>query len=432
MRSSHAGVIVWVVGFAAAGQTSSPNLPAVLSAIDRDTPAAEQFLEKIININSGTFNPAGVKALAAVMDAEFRSLGFETKLISNDTRQRGPHLLAEHKGSHPGKPLLLIGHMDTVFEPASPFQRFERISPALARGPGVSDMKGGLTIMLFALKALQSAGLLANANIRVFLTGDEEAPGKPVADARRDLIEAARGTTAAFCFEGGNHADGHDYISTARRGAVIWELRVKGTPGHSGGVFSTASGYGAIYEISRILDQFDQQLREPNLTYSVGLLLGGANVHVTPDGAGTVEGKPNIIPGEALARGDLRALTPEQVNRVKDKMYGIVSKSLPGTSSELKFSEDEAYPPMAPTAGNRQLLATVNAACTRAGIPEALELDPMRRGAGDSSFIAPYTNCLTGFGAIGTGAHAPGESIDLSTLPRTIKRAAVAIHELTK
>src|SRR5205823_3615321 len=104
-------------GFAAAAQRSSPNLPAVLSGIDRDTPAAEQFLEKIININSGTFNPAGVQAVAAIMDAELRSLGFETKLISNVARQRGPHLLADHKGSRPAKPLLLIGHMDTVFEP---------------------------------------------------------------------------------------------------------------------------------------------------------------------------------------------------------------------------------------------------------------------------------------------------------------------------
>src|SRR3954464_15652795 len=176
---------------------------AMLKSVDAATPEAIQFLAKLVNINSGTFNPAGVQAVAAVVDAEFRSLGFETKLISNDARQRGPHLLADHKGSRPAKPILLIGHMDTVFEPASRFQRFERISPALAKGPGVSDMKGGLTIMLFALKALQSAGLLANANIRVFLTGDEEAPGKPVADARRDLIEAARGTTAAFCFEGG-------------------------------------------------------------------------------------------------------------------------------------------------------------------------------------------------------------------------------------
>ncbi len=318
-----------------------------------------------------------------------------------------------------------------MFEPASPFQRFERKSETTAYGPGVADMKGGLAIMLYALKALQKSGHLKDANIRVFLTGDEEAAGRPITESRRALIESAKGTSAALCFESGSRAGGSDYVSTARRGSLSWELRVKGNAGHSGQIFSERAGHGAIYEISRILDEFHAKLPEPNLTFSVGLLLGGANIQATADGAASVEGKPNIIPGEALARGDVRALTPEQVNRVKDKMFGIVAKSLPGTKSELTFAGED-YPPMAPTEGNKRLLAAVNVACRRAGVPEVKELDPMRRGAGDSAFISPYTDCLTGFGAIGTGSHAPGESIDLAALPRLIHRAAVVIHALTE
>lgn len=187
------------------------------------------------------------------------------------------------------------------------------------------------------------------------------------------------------------------------------------------------AGHGAIFEISRILDAFDTELRERNLNYSVGLILGGSNIEVTPEGKGSVEGKPNIIAGAAFARGDIRALTPDALSRAKDKMFGIVAKSLPGTSAQLQFSED-GYPPMAPTAGNKRLLSMVNTACKRAGIPEVAELDPMERAAGDSSFIAPYTDCLSGFGAVGEGSHAPGESIDLSSLSRTINRAAVAIN----
>ncbi|MBY0507531.1 MAG: M20/M25/M40 family metallo-hydrolase [Bryobacteraceae bacterium] len=413
--------------YAAAAQTPER---AMLAAIERDAPQAVALLEKLVNQNSGTFHRAGVAAVAAMMDAELRALGFETKLLPGDALGRGPHLSARRKNARLGKPLLLIGHMDTVFEPSSPFQRFERKGDQ-ATGPGVNDMKGGLVVMLSALKALQQASLLEGAPIEIFLTGDEEAPGNPVAAARRDLIAAGKNARAALCFESGRRIGESDYISTARRGFLGWELRSTGVAGHSGRIFTESLGHGAIYEVSRVLSQFHDQLREPNLTFSVGLVLGGSSVKADAEGAATAQGKPNIIPGEALARGDIRALTQEQVSRVKDKMYAIVAKSLPGTKSEIRFNED-GYPAMAPSPGNKRLLAAVNEASRRAGLPEAQELDPMERGAGDISFIAPYVDSLTGMGAIGGGAHAVGESVDLASLPRTIQRAAVAILSLSK
>lgn len=402
----------------------------MLKAIERDSEQAVSLLEKLVNQNSGTYHTAGVTAVAEMMQAELRALGFETQLLPGGALKRGPHLTASRKGARPGKPLLLIGHMDTVFEPASPFQQFVRTGKT-AMGPGVNDMKGGLVVMVSALKALKEAGLLEGAPIQIFLTGDEESPGSPVAAARSGLIAAGKGAKAALCFESGRRIGTSDYISTARRGFLGWELRAKGTAGHSGRIFSENLGHGAIYEISRVLSQFHDQLREPNLTFSVGLVLGGSSIEADSDGAAKAQGKPNIIPGEALARGDVRALTQEQASRIKDKMYAIVAKSLPGTKSEIVFSDD-GYPAMAPTPGNRRLLAAVNTASRRAGLPEALELDPMERGAGDISFIAPFVDSLTGMGAIGGGAHAVGESVDLESLPRVIQRAAVAILALTQ
>jgi glutamate carboxypeptidase len=164
------------------------------------------------------------------------------------------------------------------------------------------------------------------------------------------------------------------------------------------------------------------------MTFNVGLLLGGTNPQVAPGGAATVNGKDNIIPAEALAKGEIRALAPEQVARMKDRMYAIAAKNLPGTRAELTV--EEGYPPMAPTAGNKALLRLINEAAREAGLAEVGELDPMMRGAGDISFIAPFVDSLSGLGAIGTGAHAPGESVDVESLPRQAKRAALLIRKL--
>ena len=397
---------------------------AILQAVDAGAADSLALLERLVNINSGTFNPAGVKAVAGVMEAELRGLGFATRMIPMDALGRGGHLVAERKG--PGKPVLLIGHMDTVFEPSSLFQKWERRGRT-AVGPGTSDMKGGLVVMLSALRALQAAGELEGRAITVFLTGDEEAPGTLPA-ARADLVLAGKAAKAALCFETGIRNVSQDMVSTARRGFTGWQLKTFGKTGHSGGIFNETMGYGAVYEMSRILHEYQSTLREPNMTFNVGLLLGGTNPQVAPGGAATVNGKDNIIPAEALAKGEIRALAPEQVARMKDRMYAIAAKNLPGTRAELTF--EEGYPPMAPTAGNKGLLRLMNEAAREAGLAEVGELDPMMRGAGDISFIAPFVDSLSGLGAIGTGAHAPGESVDVESLPRQAKRAALLIRKL--
>ena len=302
-------LISWCASALLAAQGLSNEEAEAARLIDKDAPAAIELLEKIVDINSGTYNMPGVIAVDKVLEPEFQALGFTTHWVNMDSVQRAPSLVAERKGNR-GKRILLIGHTDTVFEPSSPFQRFERQGDR-ALAPGGSDMKGGVVILLSALKALHAVGALENSNVTVFLTGDEESAGEPTKISRKEFIEAGQNADAALCFEAGVRQGGKDYVSTARRGAASWELAVKARSGHSGGIFTESAGDGAIFELSRILAAFHDTLREPNMTYSVGLVLGGEGVKVDAGGNGSVSGKTNVIPDDALARGDIRALTFE-------------------------------------------------------------------------------------------------------------------------
>ncbi len=173
----------------------------IVQYVDAHNEDAIALLERIVNINSGTMNPEGVQAVGRVLRAEFDALGFATRWISLPETDRGGHLFAEIKGGQ-GKTILMIGHLDTVFEKDSPFQSWDRDGD-IARGPGVEDMKGGDVVMLYAMRALQAAGVLEDMNIIVAYTGDEEDPGDPVDISRRDMIEAAKRADLVLGFEGG-------------------------------------------------------------------------------------------------------------------------------------------------------------------------------------------------------------------------------------
>jgi glutamate carboxypeptidase len=386
------------------------------------------LLERLVNRNSGTLNLEGVRAVGDMVRAELEPLGFEVRWVDMGETGRAGHLVASHPG--PGRNVLLIGHLDTVFETDSPFQRFAREGDR-ATGPGIGDDKGGVVVIVAALRAMQAAGTLGDANVTVVLTGDEERPGSPLAIARRDLIEAGRAADFALEFENLAVEDGRDFGTVARRSSSSWTLTTSGRTGHSSGVFNDALGYGAIYEMARILDAFRRELPEPNLTYNVGVMAGGTPAAI--DGAGfrvTASGKTNIVAETAVARGDLRTLTPEQDARVRARMAAIVAEHLPRTDAELVFAED-GYPPMAPSEGSRALLARLNAVNRDLGLPEMAEYDPARRGAADSGFVAADVATLAGLGVAGGGAHAEGEWVDLDSLIRQSQRAAVLISRLS-
>jgi glutamate carboxypeptidase len=138
---------------------------------------------RAVDINSGTQNHAGVRAVGKLFASELEGLGFATRWVDGAPFGRAGHLVAER--ARPGKRFLLIGHLDTVFEADSPFQKFERVNERQARGPGIIDMKGGDVIIVQALKALHLAGALDRLHVTVVMTGDEESAGDPQAVARR-------------------------------------------------------------------------------------------------------------------------------------------------------------------------------------------------------------------------------------------------------
>jgi glutamate carboxypeptidase len=404
--------------------------PAGLNAIEQQLVAyvdshQEEFaadLAAAVQIDSATENLAGVRQLGESFARDLAAIGFDARFrpLPASTGRSG-HLVAEHRGTR-GKRVLLIGQLDTVF-PGANYHR----DGMIASGSGVADMKGGDIVLLHALRALQAAGALADTQIIVVLTGDEEAPGDPLEVTRRELLEAARRSDLALAFES---AIGHTG-TVARRGIVGWELEVQGATGHSSGIFSAAVGSGAVFEAARILSGFYEQLRRiDGVTCNPALVAGGTEADLTRTG-GTISGKSNIIAQRTLVRGDLRYLSAAQLAEAQKAMAAVVKDHLPRTSAELRFLGD-GYPAMSPTPENYALLAQLDQASRDLGFGEITAFDPRGRGAGDVSFVSPPLPALDGLGLGGKGEHTTHESTDLTTAPELVKRAAVLIYRLTR
>lgn len=418
------------VAFPAQAQLSAAE-KAMSRAVDAEHEAAISLLAKLVDQNSGSRNLAGVEAVGVMMRRELESLGLTVVWKPMRETGRAGHLIATHTGKPGTKRLLLIGHLDTVFEPDSPFQKFTR-KGQFGEGPGAGDDKGGMVVILSALRAMQAAGTLKTANLEIVLTGDEEDSGEPIEAARADLIAAGKRADAALDFEGLVVIDGTDMGSIARRSSNSWTLKTQGKTGHSSGIFSQGVGDGAIYELTRILSRFRTELPEPNLTFNTGLIAGGTQANLDADGIrATATGKTNIIPGVAIARGDFRTLSNAQTERVRAKMAAIVAAHAPETDAQIIF-EAGSYPAMAPTPGNRALLDTLNHVNRDLGLATMPPLDPLRRGAGDISFVADDVDGLAGLGPSSSGDHAPGETVDLDSLLRQSKRAAILISRLAR
>jgi glutamate carboxypeptidase len=410
-------------------QTSSSPERSISNYIDGHNANAVALLEKVVNINSGTQNLKGVRAVGDVFRSQLDALGFKTQWIDGAVFHRAGHLVADHPGHGPR--LLLIGHLDTVFEADSPFQKFERIDDKTARGPGIIDMKGGDVIIVQALKALDAAGALKTMNVIVVMTGDEEDTGDPQAAARSALVSAAKAADYALGFEDG--PGDPRYAVTARRGTSSWTLEVKGTPAHSSQIFRSDIGYGAIYETARILDGFRRRLAgEEHLTFNPGVMLGGTSVDFNAmQSRGTAFGKENVVAERAVVTGDLRTLSREQLRHVRQTMRSVVAESLAHTQATLTFTD--GYPSLAPTEGNARLLATYDRVSQDLGFGPVAAVSPDRAGAADVSFVAgEVRSIIDGIGLMGHDDHTPGETADLSTLPSQTKRAALTMYRLVQ
>jgi glutamate carboxypeptidase len=423
-------VLAGMIGPASA-QTSDSAESRLATSVDRSIPHALQLLERTVNVNSGTMNFAGVREVGEIFQDAFKPLGFSGRWIDGSSWGRSGHLFLERKGRSNALPVLCIGHLDTVFEKDSPFQAYQRLSETAARGPGVCDMKGGDVIMLLALEALRDAGALDDLHVIVALIGDEEQCGSPRELARRDLIEAAKKCRVVLAFENAN-GDPNSAV-VARRGSSSWKLRTSGRRFHSSQIFREDVGSGAIFEASRILTAFHDSLTgNPLLTFNPGLILGGSELTFDEEQSrGTAQGKSNVVADTASVAGDLRAVSPEDLEHAKSTMRRLTAAHYPHTGAEITF--EDGYPPYPATDGNRRLLEMLDRASRDLGFDPVQAVDPSRAGAADISFTSGIVPMgLDGLGLKGSEGHTLDETADLRSLPIQAKRVALLLYRLAK
>jgi glutamate carboxypeptidase len=414
-------IMLAAFSLAVSAQELSAEEMKISKYVDSNSEAVVSLLEKTVNIESPTENLVGVKETGLIFKKELEAIGFNARWIDMPAEmKRAGHLIAEKQGGK-GKRILLLGHLDTVLTG----EKFRR-EGNVAYGTGTSDMKAGNIILLYALKALHANNNLNDANITVILTGDEENSGEPLEISRGDMIAAAKKSDLVLSFENG----GSGIATVARRGIGGWTLEVTAKTGHSSAIFKESMGSGAIFEASRIINQFYETLRhEKYLTFNPALFVGGTEAE-TIEHNGKANGKTNVVAAKAVVRGDLRFISKEQEQMARNKMREIVSKSLPGTSAKITFTD--GIPAMTPTEANYELLKQLNKVSLDLNFGEIKPLDPGERGAGDISYVTHLIPGLDGLGATGGKAHAAGEFVNLDTLPRQTKRAAVLIYRLTR
>lgn len=404
-------------------QKLSPEEQRIVSYIDAHKDEAIALLERVVNIESATQNTAGVKQVGQVFKSEFEKIGLTARWIDMPPEMnRGGHLVAENENKNArGKRILLLGHIDTVLQ-----GEHWRRAGKIAFGAGTSDMKGGDVVLLYALKALADAGVLKDLHIIVMLTGDEEAAGRPVEISRGDMVAAAKRSDLALSFEG---ARGND-ATVGRRGSSSWTLEVTGKTGHSSQIFKQQMGAGAILEASRILDKFYEEFHaSKTVTFNPSLFVGGTEATVTGSG-GNATGKTNVVPAKVIVRGDLRFANEAEKEAARARMRAIVAANLPQTSAKITF--EDGIPAMAPTEANYAILKQLSQVSEDLGFGKVGTVDPADRGAGDIAYVSNLIPGLDGLGADGGGAHAPGESVNLESMPALTKRAAILIYRLAR
>lgn len=398
--------------------------------VDEHNDEALALLKEIININSGTMNFEGVKAVGEVLMPKFEALGMEVWWEDGTSFNRAGHLVAKIEGGK-GPNILMIGHLDTVFEPDSPNQEWRQVDENIVAGPGIADMKGGDVIILQALSALEARGFLKDMNVWVVMTGDEEKSGRPLSESKKALIEAAKWADISLGFENG---DGDPTtVNVARRSSSDWTLTVTGKAAHSSQIFKPEVGAGAIFEASRILNEFYKQLAaEEFLTFNPGAIVGGTDINYDPtSNNGSAFGKTNVVSKDVVVHGGIRALSPEQLKNAKATMQRIVSQNLPQTSAELSFNE--GYPPFAPKEGNYALMNMFSTVSQDLGFGKVGPVNPADAGAADISFTSSYIQMgIDGMGMSGKDDHTIDETGDLRALPKQAKRAAVLMYRLQK
>jgi len=363
-----------------------------------------ELLRDVVNIDSGSYDKAGVDAVGSRFEQFFAEQGLLTRREPMEQFGDAIHIRLDDRLSNE-KPILLMGHRDTVFSKGEAQRRPFRIENGRAYGPGVSDMKGGLVINAFVLAALRKFGG-APVPVVGLITSDEEI-GSP---ACRPVIEAAaRGARAVLNSEPGRP---NGNVVTARKGGVFMRMTIEGRPAHSGGNFE--KGISAIGELAhKIIAIHKLTDLAKGTTLNVGIVRGGEAV--------------NMVAPSAEAEIDLRYIDPPERTKAMAAIQEIVATSfVAGTNAKLQIKGE--FVPLNPTASSETLFAHYQAVARDAGLNVVGEFSG---GCADSGFTAAV-GCPTicAVGPVGGAAHTPEEYLEIDTLVPRAQAMALAIMRM--
>jgi glutamate carboxypeptidase len=370
-------------------QTSSQSAFAHLAYCQQHQPEMMTLLQRMVEIESPSDNKAAVDRMGTFLAHEFERLG--GKVTFYPQKEAGNHLKAEFAGGT-GKPALLLGHFDTVWSMGTLATMPFRVDGGRAFGPGVYDMKAGITMMIFALRALQAAGNQRRP-VTVLLDTDEEVgsvTGRPVVEA------TARQCEAVFVLEPSQGPKGH--LKTSRKGVGNITIRVRGRASHSGVDFE--KGRNAIVELARqLLEIVKFTDLSRGITVNPGVIHGGT--------------RSNVIAAEAWAEVDLRIDRAVDATALEQK-FSALKPFDPDCSIEITGGINR--PPMERTEATVRLFEMAREIAGGIGMP----LEESATGGGsDGNFTSALgVPTLDGLGALGEGAHASHESIVIADLPR--------------
>ena len=342
------------------------------------------FLSRLSSVESPTDQPHTQEGVHAILGPAFEELGFEVRVVPG--RVSGNHLLAVPKARRRREPTqLLVGHSDTVWPLATLEQMPVRVEEGRLHGPGTLDMKGGLTQIVFALRALRDLGQDPEVSPVVFVNSDEEV-GSP--DSKKHVRRLARQAARALVLEPSLEPGAR--IKTARKGLGQFRIIVKGRAAHAG--LQPEAGASAIVELAHVIQKLNR-LNDPDrgTTVNVGLIDGGT--------------RRNVIAAEASAEVDVRVVSMEDGRRVEEAVRAIQPET-EGVSLSVEGGVRVA--PLERTPRNRALWETARVVGEEMG----LELDHgMAGGGSDGNTTSLYTATLDGLGCVGDGAHAVHEHI---------------------
>ncbi len=350
-----------------------------------------QTIRQLVEIESPSDNKPAVDRLSALLAAKFTALGGQAKF--RKSTQYGDHLQVDFAGGNAAKPVLLLGHSDTVYPLGTLATMPYRVADGRIWGPGVLDMKSGIALMLAAIDALRSVCRELPRPVTVLLVSDEEvgsASSRPITESLATQSAGVLVLEPSFGPQGA--------VKTARKGIGAYTLKVTGKAAHSGLDFE--QGQSAILEMARQITRISGLVNlERGLTLNVGLVEGGTRV--------------NVIPAEATARLDVRVARPQDAAAIDRRLRSLRPFN---RKCQLEIEGGMNRPPMERTPGVRTLYRKAVAIAKQFG----WSLGEASVGGGsDGNFTARLgIPTLDGLGGVGEGAHAPHESILISELAR--------------